>query len=61
MLKIIFGPKWKEVAGEWRRMHNKELHNFYASPNIMMVIKSRRMRCVGHVARMEDMRNTYKI
>jgi hypothetical protein len=49
----IFGPKRDEVAGAWRRLHNEELHNFYASPNIIRVIKSRRMRWAEHVARME--------
>jgi hypothetical protein len=46
----IFGPKRKEVAGSWRRLYNEKLHNFYASPNIIRAIKSRRVRWVGHVA-----------
>jgi hypothetical protein len=46
----IFGPKREEVAGGCRRLHNEELHNLYASPNIIRVIKSRRMTWVGHVA-----------
>jgi len=50
VLKKIFGPKRKEVAGGWRRLNNEELHNLCASPNIIGVIKSRRMRWVGHVA-----------
>jgi len=50
----MFGPKRKEGAGGWRRMHNEELHNLYTSPNIIRVSKSRRMRWVGHVARMID-------
>jgi hypothetical protein len=50
VLGRIFGPKEDEVTGDWRKLHNKELHNLYSSPNIM--IKSRRMRWVGHVARM---------
>jgi hypothetical protein len=54
----IFGPEMEEVAGGWRRLHIEVLHNLYASPNIM-VIKSRRMRWVGHVAFMGRMRNAY--
>jgi hypothetical protein len=46
ILRIIFGPWRKEVAGGWRRLHNEELHNLYALPNIIRVIKSRRMRWV---------------
>jgi hypothetical protein len=51
-LRIIFGPKREEVTGEWRRLHNKELYALYSSPNIIRVIKSRRLRWAGHVARM---------
>jgi hypothetical protein len=54
---IIFGPESEEVAGGWRKMHKEELHNFYSSPNIIRVIKSRRMRWAGNVARMGDLRN----
>jgi hypothetical protein len=60
VLRRIFRSKREEVAGGWRRLHN-ELHNFYASPNIIKVIKSRRMRWAEHVARMEETRNTRKI
>jgi hypothetical protein len=48
----IFGPK-REEDGSWRKLHNDELHNLYSSPNIVKVVKSRRMRWAGHVARME--------
>jgi hypothetical protein len=60
MRRRIFGPKREKVAGGWRR-HSKEL-NLYAAPNIIKVIKSNRMRwTVGHVTRMDEMRNAYKI
>jgi hypothetical protein len=49
----IFGPKRDEVTGEWRKLHNDELHDLYSSPNIVRVIKSRRIRWAGHVTRME--------
>jgi hypothetical protein len=52
VLRRIFGPKRDEVTGEWRKLHNVELNNLYSSPNIVRVIKSRRMRWAGHVARM---------
>jgi hypothetical protein len=52
MLRRIFGPKRDEVTGEWRRLHNEELNDLYSSPSIVRVIKSRRMRWVGHVARL---------
>jgi hypothetical protein len=51
VLRRIFGPKWEEVAGDWRRLHNEELHNLYASPNIIMLNRSRMMMWAGHVAR----------
>jgi hypothetical protein len=51
VLRRIFGSKRNKLTGEWRKLHNEELHDLYSSPNILRVIKSRRMRCVGHVAR----------
>jgi hypothetical protein len=51
VLRRIFGPMREEVAGGWRRLHNEELHNLYAPPNIIRVIKLRMMRWVGYVAR----------
>jgi hypothetical protein len=61
VLRRIFGSKREEVAGGWRRLRNGELHNLYASPNVMRVIKSRRMIWVGYVACMGELRNRYKI
>jgi hypothetical protein len=52
VLRRIFGPKRDEVTGHWRKLHNEELHNVYSSPNIIRMIKSRRMRWAGHVAQM---------
>ena len=53
VLRRIFGPKRDELTGEWKKLHNEELNDLYSSPNIVRVIKSRRMRWVGHVARIE--------
>jgi hypothetical protein len=61
MLRRIFGPRSDEVTGDWRKLHNEELHNLYSSPNIIRMIKSRRMRWAGHVARMGETRNAYRI
>jgi hypothetical protein len=55
VLRRILGPKREDVTGDWRKPHNEELHNVCASPNIIMVIKSRRMRWAGHVGRSEKM------
>jgi hypothetical protein len=59
-LKRIFGPKREEVVGGWRKLHNEELHSFSVSPNIIRVIKSRRMRQLGHVEHMGEI-NAYNI
>jgi hypothetical protein len=53
VLRRIFEQKRDEVTGDWRKLHNEELHNLYSSPNIIRMTKSRRMRWVGHVALME--------
>jgi hypothetical protein len=60
-LRGIFRPKREEVAGGWRRLHNEELHNLYASPNFIRVIRSRRIRRAGDVGHAKDIRNTHKI
>jgi hypothetical protein len=52
VLRRIFGPERDEVTGGWRKLHNEELHGLYSSPSIVRVIKARRMRWAGHVARM---------
>jgi hypothetical protein len=61
VLRRIFAPKRDEVTGDWRKLHNAELHNLYSSPCVIRLIKSRRMRWAGHVARMGETRNTYRI
>jgi hypothetical protein len=61
VLRRIFGPKRDGVTREWRRLHNEELNDLYTSPNIIRVIKSRRMRWAGYVAGMRDGRGTYRI
>jgi hypothetical protein len=60
VLRRIFGRKRDEVTGEWRRLHNKELYALYSSPNIVLVIKSRRLRWAGHVTRMGERRGAYR-
>ena len=61
VLRRIFGPRRDEVTGEWRRLHNGKLNDLYSSPNIVRVIKSRRMRWVGHVACMGEERGVYRV
>jgi hypothetical protein len=61
VLRRIFGPKRGEVTGEWRKLHNKELPDLNSSPSIIRIIKSRRMRLAGHVARMVENSNPYRI
>ena len=61
VLRRIFGPKRDDITGEWRKLHNEELNNSYSSPNIVRVIKSRRMRWTGHVARMGKRKSVCRI
>ena len=56
VLRRIFGPKWNEMKGGWRKLHNEELNDLYSSPNIVWAIKSTRIRWAGHVARMGERR-----
>jgi len=60
-LRRIFEPKRDSATGEWRKLYNEELNDLYCSPNIVRVIKSRRMRWVGHVARMGEGRGVYRV
>ena len=61
VLRRIFEPKRDGVTGEWRKLHNEELNDLYCSPNIVRVIKSRRLRWAGHVARMKEGRGVHKV
>jgi hypothetical protein len=61
VLRRIFGPKRDGVTGGWRKLHNEELHDLYSSPSIIRIIKSRRRRWAGHVARMGEKRNAYRL
>jgi hypothetical protein len=61
VLRRIFGPKRDGVTGGWRKLHNEELHNLCSSPRIIRIIKSRRMRWAGHVARMGEKRSVYRL
>jgi hypothetical protein len=60
VLRRIFGPKRDEVTGEWRRLYKKELYALYSSPNIIRVMKSRKLRWAEHVARMGERRGAYR-
>ena len=57
----VYGPRRDKVTGEWRRLHNEELNDLYTSPSIVRVIKSRRMRWAGHVARIGEERGVYRV
>jgi hypothetical protein len=61
VLRRTFGPKTNKVIREWKKLHNEELNDLYSSPNIVRVIKSRRMRRVGHVAYMGERRGIYRV
>jgi hypothetical protein len=61
VLRGIFGPKRDGVAGGWVKLHNEELHNLYSSSNITRIIKTKRIRWAGHVARMDGKRNLYRL
>jgi hypothetical protein len=61
VLRRIFGPKRNGVSGGWRKLHNGELHNLYSSPSIIRIIKLRRMRWAGHVARIGEKGNVYRL
>jgi hypothetical protein len=58
VLRRIFRPNRGKVTGEWRKLHNEELHDLYSLPSIIRIMKARRMRWAGHVARMGEKRNT---
>jgi hypothetical protein len=61
VLRRIFGPKRDEVTGEWRKLHNEELHDLYSSPSKIRITKSRRIRMAGHVTRMGEKKNEYRL
>jgi len=61
VLRRIFGSRRDEVTGEWRRLHNEELNDLYSSPNIVLVIKPKRIRWAGHVARVGEERGVYRV
>jgi hypothetical protein len=61
VLRRKFVPKRDEVTGEWRKLHNEELHDLYSSPNIIRIMKARRMRWEGYAVRMEEKSNAYRL
>jgi hypothetical protein len=61
VLRRIFGPKRDGVTGGWRKLHNEELHNLFSSTSIIRIMKSGSMRWAGHVARMGEKRNVYRL
>jgi hypothetical protein len=61
VLRRIFGPERDEIIGDWRKLHNEEVHNLQSTPNITKMMKSRGMRWVGHVAQMGDKRDAYLV
>ena len=61
MLRKLFGPKRDEATGEWRKLHNEELNDLYSLPSIVQVVKWRRMRWAGHVARMGEDRGVHRV
>ena len=61
VLRRVFGPKRGDVTGEWRKLHNEELNDLYSLPNIVRVVKSRRMSWTGHVARMGEDRGVHRV
>jgi hypothetical protein len=60
-LRRIFGPNREEVTGEWRKLHHEEIHDLYSSPSIIRIIKARRMRWAGHIARMGEETFAYRL
>ena len=60
-LRRVFGPKRDEVIGEWRKLHDEDISDLYSLPNIVRVVKSRRMRWAGHVARMGEGRGVHRV
>jgi hypothetical protein len=61
VLRRLFGPKRNEVTGEWKKLHNENLNDLYSLPNIVLIVKSRRMRWVGHVARIGEVRGVHRV
>jgi hypothetical protein len=61
VLRRIFGRKRDEVTGGWRKLHNEELYDLYSSPRIIRIMKAKRTRCAGHVARLGEKRNVYRL